>query len=38
MNATTILSDLNQFSGSEQFFKHGINHKLVYTEGVQYSA
>jgi hypothetical protein len=38
MNATTILSDLNQFSGSEQFFKHGVNHKLVYTEGVQYLA
>jgi hypothetical protein len=32
------LNELRQFSGSEQFFKHGINRKLIYTEGVQYLA
>lgn len=32
------LNELNQFSGSDQFFKHGLNRKLIYTEGVQYLA
>jgi hypothetical protein len=38
MNVNFDLSDLNQFSGSEQFFKHKVNRKLIYTEGVQYLA
>jgi hypothetical protein len=32
------LNELNQFSGSEQFFKHRLSSKLIYTEGVQYLA
>ena len=38
MRTNFSLTELNQFSGSEQFFKHGINRKLIYTEGVQYLA
>ncbi|MEO8963803.1 MAG: DUF6876 family protein [Gammaproteobacteria bacterium] len=38
MNTAFKLEELNQFSGSEQFFKHGLNRKLVYTEGIQYLA
>lgn len=32
------LNELNQFTGSEQFFKHWGNKKLIYTEGMQYLA
>ena len=32
------LKDLNQFTGSEDFFKHSINRKLIYSEGVEYLA
>ena len=32
------LNELKHFTGSEQFYKHGINRKLIYTEGVQYLA
>lgn len=31
-------SDLNQFTGSESFFQHSLNRKVVYTEGVRYLA
>jgi hypothetical protein len=32
------LEDLNQFTGSEEFFRHSINRNLIYTEGVKYVA
>jgi hypothetical protein len=32
------LSELKHFTGSEQFFKHGMNRKLIYTEGVRHLA
>ncbi len=40
MTAEQILTmgDLNQFSGSEQFFRHGLSRKHLYTEGVQFVA
>jgi hypothetical protein len=38
MDTNFNLNDLNQFSGSEQFFKHGVNRRLIYTEGVRYLA
>jgi hypothetical protein len=38
MQTNLSLPELYQFTGSEQFFKHGINSKLIYTEGVKYLA
>lgn len=38
MQAQCSLDDLKQFSGSEQFFRHWTNRKLVYTEGINYLA
>jgi hypothetical protein len=38
MQTNLSLTELYQFSGSEQFFKHGINRKFIYTDGVQYLA
>jgi hypothetical protein len=38
MQTNLSLTELYQFSGSEQFFKHGVNRKLIYTEGIQYLA
>ena len=35
---TLTESDLRQFSGSETWYRHPINRKVVYTEGVQYVA
>jgi hypothetical protein len=32
------LDQLNQFTGSEYFFEHWGNRKMVYTEGVKYLA
>ena len=32
------LNELNNFTGSENFFKHGVNRNIIYTEGVQYLA
>jgi hypothetical protein len=31
-------ADLRQFTGSEQFFRHGLSRKHIYTEGVHYLA
>lgn len=31
-------ADLQQFTGSESFFRHPLNRKVIYTEGVQYLA
>lgn len=30
--------DLKQFTGSEEFFRHGINRSVIYTEGAQFLA
>jgi hypothetical protein len=31
-------ADLNQFTGSETWYRHAINRKVLYTEGAQYLA
>ena len=31
-------SDLRQFTGTETWFRHPLNRKILYTEGVQYVA
>ena len=31
-------SDLMQFTGSETWYRHGINRKVLYTDGAQYVA
>lgn len=31
-------NDLDQFTGSEQFFRHALMRQVVYTEGVKYLA
>ena len=40
MSNTKTLSeaDLRQFTGTETWFRHPLNRKVVYTEGVQYVA
>lgn len=35
---TDLATDLRQFTGSEQFYRHGLCRNVVYTEGVQYLA
>lgn len=32
------LTDLHQFTGTEQWYRHGLNRKVLYTDGVQYVA
>jgi hypothetical protein len=31
-------ADLNQFTGSENWYRHSINRKVLYTDGAQYVA
>lgn len=31
-------ADLNQFTGSETWYRHGINRKVLFTEGAQFLA
>jgi hypothetical protein len=40
MNDTPNLTkaDLQQFTGTEHYFRHPINHRVFYTDGVQYLA
>jgi len=38
MTNKNLLADLHQFTGTEQWFRHGLNRKVLYTEGVQYVA
>ena len=33
-----LLHELKHFTGSESFYRHPLNRKIVYTEGVQYLA
>jgi hypothetical protein len=35
---TLTTADLNQFTGTETWFRHAINRKVLYTEGAQYLA
>jgi hypothetical protein len=37
-NAELIKSDLSQFSGSENWYRHGINRKVLFTDGAKYIA
>ena len=38
MTNKNVLNELAQFIGTEQWFRHGLNRKVLYTEGVQYLA
>ena len=35
---TLQASDLAQFTGSEQFYRHALNRKIVFTEGAHHVA
>lgn len=35
---TLIAEDLRQFTGTERWFRHRINRKMLYTEGAQFLA
>lgn len=37
-NATLNVSDLTQFTGSENWYCHNLNRNIVYTDGAQYLA
>jgi hypothetical protein len=37
-NAELMKSDLSQFSGSENWYRHGINRKVLFTDGAKYIA
>jgi len=36
--ANFTVEDLKQFTGSEQFYRHGLSRNHIYTEGVQFLA
>jgi hypothetical protein len=38
MSNGIVLNELRQFTGTTQWFRHGLNRKVLYTEGVQYLA
>jgi hypothetical protein len=39
MNSTTLTAaDLRQFTGSEHWYRHGLVHDILYTDGVQFVA
>jgi hypothetical protein len=35
---TLIKADLNQFTGSEHWYRHALNRKVVFTDGAKYVA
>jgi hypothetical protein len=38
-NATSLTkADLRQFTGSEQWYRHGLNRKVLFTDGAKYLA
>jgi hypothetical protein len=37
-DAELIKSDLSQFSGSENWYRHGINRNVLFTDGAKYVA
>ena len=38
MTDNNPLADLGQFTGTAQWYRHGLNRSLLYTDGVQYVA
>lgn len=36
--STQTLPDLTGFTGSERYYRHGLNRRLLWTEGMQYLA
>lgn len=36
--SATLSADLSQFHGTQQWFRHPLNRRLLHTEGVQYFA
>jgi hypothetical protein len=38
MTKTLSKADLAQFTGSEQWFRHGINRKVLFTDGAKFVA
>ena len=38
MPSTYLKSELAQFTGTEEWYRHSINRSVTYTEGVQYFA
>ncbi len=38
MTNRNVLNELHQFTGTTQWFRRGLNRKMLYTEGVQYLA
>lgn len=38
LSPAQLRGELAQFRGSEQFYRHGLNRSVVYTEGVQFLA
>ncbi len=37
-SANLTLADLRQFTGTEQWYRHGLNRSVLYTDGVKYLA
>ena len=35
---TLAVADLGQFTGSETWYRHGLNRKVLYTDGAKYVA
>jgi hypothetical protein len=38
MTKTLDKADLRQFTGTEQWYRHGLNRKVLFTDGVKYVA
>lgn len=38
MTKTLSKADLSQFTGSEQWYRHGINRKVLFTDGAKFVA
>jgi hypothetical protein len=38
LSATQLASGLRQYTGTEQWYRHGLNRQLLYTDGVQFFA
>lgn len=38
MTKTLNKTDLAQFTGTEHWYRHGINHKVLFTDGAKYVA
>jgi hypothetical protein len=37
-NTSTVFKDLKQFTGSENWYRHGLNRKVLFTDGAKYIA